>query len=345
MAKEYEKSFIMPKNYAHKFLGLCEFVSKPVIIEDYYLDRNIRVRCVNGSQFILTKKEGEKTKGRDESEFLISQQAAAILKEKAELIVVKRRYEIDTGHHEYTVTMDIVETPLKVGILEIESNNETPIEEDIELVMFDFLLAGMKECPLSAWDYFRRKIGICGGPSSGKTETAKWLSNKINTEFGGNSYNVAEYATTFIQKYNRPPNFVDQFFVWQGQSSREHDANNADIIISDCPIFLSYIYTMINHKDELNEENALYLSKMYKRVLFGMTEYTDIVFMKIKNYKENGIRFQTSKEAKDIETNVKGFLDNHNIKYINTTYDYQEDLLLDLLHINIPDMIDSEEGK
>ncbi len=145
---------------------------------------------------------------------------------------------------------------------------------------------------------------------------------------------VREYATSFIQKYNRNPELEDQFFIWHGQHSRENDANRADIVISDCPTFLSYIYALENNKNPLNDKSMFYLSKLYKRVIYDLKAYTDVFLMQPREYVENGIRFQDRNAQLRIHNKIKTFLDDHKIPYQELNSDFVEYVPNKILYLN-----------
>ncbi len=342
---EHERSYILSLEDGKRFLDkfhTTEAVHKPIV--DYYFDKGVRIRCVD-KRFILTHKEGNKSDGhRFEREEDVSANAADILKQRSVLTVRKSRVSIPlpeelTGKNKrYHVTMDFIDEPMKLAVLEIEAmdNGLYPVPPDICQKLFGLSL---RECPLCAWSLFRRKIGICGGPSSGKSETAKWMSHTLNTKYGANSFNVVEFATSFIQKYKKNPSFYDQFFLWYGQHAREDDAGTSNIVISDCPTFLSYIYMVLLNKLPFSKDTALYLSKIYKRVLFDLDSYTDMIFMQLVDYHENGVRFQTPDEAKEIQNRIFMFLGDHNIPHVKATYNDLEKVLSDLFYINPSEMV------
>jgi len=285
--------------------------------------------------YIFTQKKGDKAQGfRFEFEEEISKQLAESLVADKVLCIKKLRKKLPVADDAYIVTMDFIEEPMKLAVLEIEARSEVvyPIPVDITTKLFQTKL---QECPLCSFSLFNRHVGIAGGPSSGKSETAKILSHVINTEYGGNCFNVQEFATTFIQKYKKNPNFWEEFFIWHGQHEREHSADAANVVISDCPTFLTYIYLMHLPKDEFSESTALVLAKMYKRVLFDIKWYSDIIFLKLIEYKENKIRYQSGKdEALKIESRIKGFLDDHNIAYKTYDYNQKDKILKDMFYIN-----------
>jgi len=346
---EHERAYVFSND------SLGSFIDKHQVslihlsdIHDSYLSSDCRIRCEKtntgdpaaptvDSQYSLVRKEGDKGSGhRFEEEELISSHLAEILKTLSKLEVVKSRHSVVgniDNNNLYKITVDIVSEPLKVSILEVEADDplSMPIPLDISQRLFG---EELRECPLCAWKYFNRKIGICGGPSSGKTESSKWLSFQINTRFGGNAFHVAEYATTFIQKYNRHPEFNDQILVWYGQWKRELNAKRANLVISDCPTFLSYIYAKILHDGPFNEQDALMLAKIYKQSLFDVNSYSDIILMQMRGYTENNIRYQSEAEACAIHERIQIFLDDHNIPYQSHSYLENEDMLNELLYLN-----------
>ena len=340
---EHERSYIFTHEGLYSFLDSCGLQinnEQSLKINDYYLNLGKRIRYekdlsqLDGKEeYILVKKTGNKADGyRFEEEICIQPEAAALLIEDAHLHVSKMRHIVkdDDG---YLVIADFIESPMKLAVLEVEAKSESvyPVAVDIVHKLFD---RNLRECPLSTWQLFRRKIGICGGPSCGKTETAKFISHKLNTDFQSNSWHVTEFATSFIQKYNRHPSFYDQFVIWYGQREREENASKADIVISDCPTFLSYIYCTIIDRPVLDKKSAFLYSKMYKRALFDLTDYTDIIFMNLANYKDNNIRYQSHEEALSIQQKIKEFLDMHRITYCITDYTHKEQIIRDLFYIN-----------
>lgn len=332
---EHERSYVFTHAAAKEFLETHKH-SDPILLEDFYLSKGTRIRHYKGETEVykVTQKTGDKADGfRFEKEEEISAVAAELLKPQATLIISKNRYFIHTDHDGYTVSMDIVHSPMRLAILEIEANDEIryPVPANICETIFG---KRWKECPLCAMKLFKRKVGICGAPSSGKTETAKIISYVLNTKYKANSFHVVEFATTFIQKYNRVPKFPDQFYVWYGQFAREHDAEKANIVISDCPTFLSYIYMVHLQQFDFSEESALYLSKIYKRVVFDLLSYTDIIFLKIKEYSDNNIRYQSAEEAAKIEDRIRRFLEDHRVPHVEATYDDADDILKGLFYIN-----------
>jgi len=320
MTVELERSYVFPhESIPHivNFLG-AQIEGLTVNIQDDYLSPNLRVRCTTRetpgvSVRQLTRKGGDKSSGRRiEENRNIDPETAAILTADSKLQVIKKRYHLRTTGTGFIVTLDTIEAPMKIAVLEIESTNGRMPPTTGEIFGVE-----LQECPLAAWDFFRQKIGICGAPSSGKTETAKELSHLLNTRLRDNSFHVLEYATSFIQKYDRHPDAMDQFMLWYSQRAREENAaSKANIVISDCPTFLSYVYMMFHHRGRMDAQFRIHLAKLYKRVLEDIEGYRSVIYLRPKHLVENGIRFHSIGEIHEIAERIHAFLQWHGIPHI-----------------------------
>lgn len=331
---EKERSYIFRLTDIYKLTSYFpDYSSKNIktdTIEDYYLNKNLRLRKENDLLIIQNKTDGNKIDGRQETYSFINQQIFDLLKLHSKLKIIKKRQQLLIDN-DFVVTLDIFDCPAKILILEIESlNGNIPPQLEDVIKSKSFV-----ECPLSAWNYFKRKIAICGAPSSGKTLTAKYISNILNIDFGINSLNTTEYATSFIQKYKRNPTFNDQFMIWHSQSKRENDAQKtSDLVISDCPTFLSYIYGCLLSENIKIENKNILLSKLYKRCLEDLYDYEQIFFLNLVNYEENNIRYNGKQESEKIQHFIIKFLEQHGIQFGNYTYNDKSDVLKDILYLN-----------
>lgn len=320
MTVELERSYVFPHESTPHILNFLGAQTKGLTldIQDDYLHPDLRIRsvsrdCPNIGRIQLTRKSGDKSSGRRTEETRnIDPETAAILIADRKLRVVKKRYHIKTNGSDFIVTLDIIESPMKLAVLEIESTNGRMPPTTGEVFGVE-----LQECPLATWDFFRQKIGICGAPSSGKTETAKALSHLLNTRLCANSFHVFEYATSFIQKYDRHPDVMDQFMSWYSQFAREENAaSKANIVISDCPTFLYYIYMLFHNRGQMDAQFRIHLTKLYKRVLENIEGYSRIVYLRPQHLMENGIRFHSIEEIHDIAERIYTFLQWHSIPHI-----------------------------
>lgn len=330
---------------ADSFESFCQHSTTSIIknnsktITDFYLNKELRVRKEHNPEqsetyYYLVEKKGNKASGsRIETTTQISPDAADILSRQTKLTIVKIRHNLQSKiFNNCIATVDFISSPMSLVILELESQNESFIEQNtIDTMIHKYQL---QLCPLSTWKLFKRKIGICGAPSSGKSETAKYLSHILNTQFQANSFHVIEYATSFIQKYQRIPEFNDSFFIWHGQREREKDARTSDIVISDSPTFLPYIYMKYHGPNCFDSFSAMSMAKMYKRALSDIQTYTDLILLNLIEYRNNGVRYHNHIEAKHIQNMIISFLTEHRVPYIQSDCLHTEDLLYKLFYIN-----------
>ena len=66
-----------------------------------------------------------------------------------------------------------------------------------------------------------------------------------------------------------------------------------------------------------------------------LERYSDLILLKIQNYAENNVRFQTSSEAILIEERIQRFLADHQIPHTVATYKDLDRILNDLFYINV----------
>jgi len=332
MAFEFERSYIFATNNIDDILVFLasKTTGQPIAIQDRYLDKNIRIR-ISQNKTTLTKKSGDKSSGyRIEEEYPLDRNTSLILSENTKLTIIKQRYRIFNASKDFKITIDIVQIPMKIAILEIESTIEKAPPTASQIFGKD-----LTECPLSAWDLFKQKIGICGAPSCGKTETAKTISGILNIRLRANSCYVPEYATSFIQKYDLHPNPLDQFMLWYSQKSREnHAESKANIVVSDCPTFLSYIYMMLSNSNKMDEQFKIHLTKLYKRVLEDIDSYSRIIYLRPCDLVDNNIRFHTDDQIRDVANRIYSFLKWHSIPHMVAEKTDAQKIINSLFYIN-----------
>jgi len=332
---ELERSYVFKTtNIAEisAFLGTT-ISSESTNITDSYLSPDTRIRETNDQlrPWELTRKTGHKRNGiRTEENHTIGTAVANCLKSDARLVVSKRRHSVNTNVKNLLVTLDTIVSPMTLSIIEIESTDGKPPP-----TLQGLFGVEAEECPFAAWGLFRQKIGVCGAPSSGKTEAAKHISYLLSTKFGANSFYVPEYATSFIQKYGITPEALDQFVVWYSQMSAEqHASAYADMVVSDCPTFLAYIYAIRHNHLPLSKQLKIHLTKLYERVIDDISQYSRIVYLPPQKFVSNNIRFHNNDEISAIDKQIVAFLDLHQINYITADRNRVQDIVSSIMHIN-----------
>ncbi len=320
-----------------KFLN-CPIYEDIGEIEDFYLEKQTRVRSIKNPsgkiKYFLTHKIGEKSHGeRKETETEITENQFFLLKNLSKLNVKKHRYKLQDQmppYLDHSVYVDVVDQPLKISILEIEYYSDRTLTPEL---LFN---KSLSPCPLSAYCFFKRKIGICGSPSSGKTETARYLNRKINIDLDGNSQYVPEYCTHFIQDVEDVPEFADTFLIFNEQKKHEHMAwKTSDIIVSDSPTFLAYIYLGMYQDISSWKRKSIHMCKLYEQVLEDIDSYSQIIYLKPSEYKENNIRYKDKHRISYIDNLIQNFMDHHNIDYWSGYKREDVDLMINgLFYIN-----------
>lgn len=162
------------------------------------------------------------------------------------------------------------------------------------------------------------KIGIVGAPSAGKTSTAANLTLLLKNDTKYACYHVTEFATDFLQKHSHEITMVEQLIFLHEQIKREHFASlKSDIVITDSPVFLCYIYA--RNLNNQSPSHTLAITYIYDNILSHMRTYDCIILKRLRDFKTNGIRRNDPKEAKLIDDQIVNFLNDHNIRYIDAT--------------------------
>ena len=191
------------------------------------------------------------------------------------------------------------------------------------------------------------KVAFTGAPDSGKTTLAKMVSARLNLQGYVPSY-VHEFARDYITKYGIRPNTVaEQFYVLHVQERREREmcSNSTQIMYTDCPIVLSYIYAIDLVEDakdlemlaELYEETLLLLGNnnsctgLRDSLRLSNPRY-DLIFM-LRPFREtvkDDVRAQDWDRIGKLDRQIKAFLDLHGIEHIELTSTDMEQRIADV---------------
>ena len=218
-----------------------------------------------------------------------------------------------------TIKINIYEKPMSIAFIYIGGSAPNP---------------NIPHCNLDEYKYFKRRIGISGGPSSGKTSVAQQLSLKLNIDYKANSSTVVEYATSFIQKQGRIPTLQDQIWLYVKQKEREEIVNKTtNFVISDSPIWLQYIYALrCMHKTEHTPvtEHTLGLFSRYAAEALNLYDFNIILNPVV--YEENGVRFHNMEQSKEISDKCIEFLKDNGYTFKAYTYTQVDRMVSDFLY-------------
>jgi len=168
------------------------------------------------------------------------------------------------------------------------------------------------------------KIGICGGPSSGKTTLAKALTNKLGL-LGHNPEYIGEYARYHINmcKQNgiyaaREP--IDQQIIFYNQLRWENAVNDeVDFLVSDSPIFMTAVYGHML-TDFRNYKHRTFYHQLYEQILEMKDRYDHVFFLPSEiEFKADGLRVEDAERAQKIGEQIRAFLVFHDYRWHEIT--------------------------
>jgi nicotinamide riboside kinase len=139
------------------------------------------------------------------------------------------------------------------------------------------------------------RIGICGIPASGKTTLARALAARCSKlkEFQRIEL-VQEYAREYIKTYGNITSVLEQFLILEKQIEKEEVLcnNKLDILITDSPIFLGFLYSI--ELPKTNSKEIMFFNDIFRKMveLNYPTPRYDIIFHLCPIIKpvEDGIR-------------------------------------------------------
>lgn len=159
--------------------------------------------------------------------------------------------------------------------------------------------------------YNIRRINLWGGPGSGKSSTAAELyagmkrSNLTLPETKRKNIElVREYAKEFAWE-NKSITGYDQLFISIEQLRREVFLlkNGVDLIITDCPAMLGYLYAQ--WYDSFCQDQIYSIMSDYEEKYPSVNIVLD---REDRPYDQNG-RFQSLTKAKEMDVRIKEFLE------------------------------------
>lgn len=154
-------------------------------------------------------------------------------------------------------------------------------------------------------------IGFIGAPGSGKTTLAcamkeYALINSVTSDV------CTEYAREFSYRYGISSNIYAQYRITFEQEKRENLLlkGNNEYIFSDSPIWLGYIFSLVNLDPNACQEIKDIVPDMYQKfVIDKMDRYYKVFYLINSNPINDGCRdMKINKKISDI---LEGFVSSH----------------------------------
>jgi hypothetical protein len=162
-------------------------------------------------------------------------------------------------------------------------------------------------------------IGFLGGPGSGKTE----LAGNVYKQLSALGLSVAwarEFSSYDLDRNGQPKNevsFYEQYrYSFYQMRAEEEALKQADIVITDAPLILGYIYPLLE-KDKISDERQNIFSKEFENLFRqDASRYTNLYFLR-KNISNNkkGLNYHTESEERLFNIILRNMLTCNNIPH------------------------------
>ena len=155
-------------------------------------------------------------------------------------------------------------------------------------------------------------VAFIGGAGTGKTTLAcalkeYFMMNKISTDV------CTEYAREFVFEYGFPESAFAQYKITLNQKHREDILcqGKNEYIFSDCPVWLSYIYTLPLIKADSSKQVKAVAADIYKEfVIDQMDRYHKVFYIQNDNPFDDGCKHDIEIQ-KLINNNLESFVQLH----------------------------------
>jgi nicotinamide riboside kinase len=89
---------------------------------------------------------------------------------------------------------------------------------------------------------------------------------------------VNEYARRYLSVYGEIEAIPEQFRILQKQYGWEENVSNADLMITDCPIFLGFLYCL-QYRNINSQKDTMWVNDIFKQMSkYNIPQRYDIIF-------------------------------------------------------------------
>lgn len=175
-------------------------------------------------------------------------------------------------------------------------------------------------------------INLYSGPSAGKSTAAAFLFYQLKTKHL-NSELVREYVKDWAYE-KRNISTYDQIYFLGKQSRKESMLyGKVDWIVTDCPVLMGAYYAQKFCSTTVSEGIRAATLAFYRQAAEDGFQHYHVFLERTHPYKEEG-RFQTEKEAIEMDNEIKTMLSTLKIPILNASSNENDLLkLFDILKV------------
>ena len=153
-------------------------------------------------------------------------------------------------------------------------------------------------------------ISLVGAPAAGKTTLSLNLVTQLKIRNKNAKY-IIEYPRDYIERYGHPKHISEQLLIFHSWKRLLTDALEIeyDYLICDSPIFISYIYGVIN-ADTSNKKDRRWIQELQELCLADIHTYDKIYYIKPgkKFPLKDNLRLSNEDTQKMLDESIYGFL-------------------------------------
>lgn len=165
----------------------------------------------------------------------------------------------------------------------------------------------------------KQVIGLLGGPNTGKTELAKTIYKKLSSQ-GLSVAWAREFASHDLGTKGKPISEASAYeqyrYSFYQMRAEEEAIKHADIVITDAPLILGYIYPLIE-KEKISDSRQIGFSKEFEHLFRqDASRYTNLYLLRKNNFIEEKVsNYHTESELRLFDIIMRNMLTCNNINY------------------------------
>lgn len=160
------------------------------------------------------------------------------------------------------------------------------------------------------------KIGIIGGPGTGKSTLARQLVQELSKN--AIAEYVPEYASRYIKEYGIPSELWEQVRIFNKQVEWESRIpNKVEYYVSDCPVILPFVYAIPYYNPKV-PKSRLQFCDVFKMITKESIRYDFLFYLPPElTPKDDGTRYHLDKDSQEgVDRKIVGALEVLNVSYI-----------------------------